>query len=203
MRLIPRDEKFFDMFAELAKRLTAAAQLVSQLIAEPHRRTELVSAVKAVEHEADNLTRDIISRINTSFVTPIDREDIHLLASRLDNVIDLLDGAARRIEMFRITGTTDHAKRLANVLTRAAVHIEEAVASIKKPKIVAERTKEIKLLEEEGDGIYHEAVGLLFDGAQDAIHIMKWKEMYDRLESAIDECEDVANVLESISIKHG
>ena len=203
MRLIPRDERFFEMFAELAKRLTAAAQLVSQLMAEPSRGPELVSAVKKVEHEADNLTRDIIARINTSFVTPIDREDIHMLASRLDNVIDLLDGTARRVQMFHITQMRPEAARLGEVLRKAAREIQAAVAEIKKPKTLHDRTRELKRLEEEGDAIYHEAVGALFAGTPDPLEVIKWKEIFDKLEDAVDACHQVGNVLESIALKNG
>ncbi len=202
VRLIPRDRQFFAMFAEPAKRLTASAQLLAQLFAEPQRLDYYAAAIKEKEHEADSLTHDVIDRINKSLVTPFDREDIYLLASRLDNVIDLLDGTARRVTMFRITETREPAQRLTQVLVRAADCIEAAVADVKRPQIVGERAREIKRLEEEGDAIYHEAVGGLFAGTPDPLEVIKWKELYDTLESAIDGCEDVANVLESISIKH-
>ena len=102
MRLIPRDEQFFVMFGQLAKQLTSSAQLLIQLFSTPDQMDDLVARIKSVEHDADKLTRDIIHRINTSFITPIDREDIHLLTSRLDNVVDLVDGAARRTQMFHV-----------------------------------------------------------------------------------------------------
>ena len=202
MRLIPRDERFFDLFDELAVRLTRSARLLYELFSEPDRLEELTVAIKTLEHEADQLTYQVIARIDTSFVTPLDREDIYMLASRLDDVIDLLDGTARRVGMFRITEVRDPAKRMSSVLTRAAEAIEKAVKEMKKPKVVAQHCREIKQLEEEGDAIYAEAVGGLFDGSPDPIDVIKWKELYDTLEGAIDQCEDVANVLESISIKN-
>ena len=202
MRLIPRDEKFFDLFNELALRLTRCARLLNELFTEPHRIEELCAAIKTIEHEADQLTYTVIARIDTSFVTPLDREDIYMLASRLDDVIDLLDGTARRVTMFRITEVREPAKRLSGVLTRAAEAIEAAVREMKKPKVVAQHSRAIKTLEEEGDAIYAEAVGGLFDGTPDPMEVIKWKELYDTLEGAIDQCEDVANVLESISIKN-
>ena len=202
MRLIPRDEKFFDLFNELAQRLTKCARLLNELFSEPKRLEELAAAIKAIEHEADQLTYTVIARIDTSFVTPLDREDIYMLASRLDDVIDLLDGTARRVTMFRITEVREPAKRLSGVLVRAAEAIEAAVRDMKKPKVVAQHSRAIKTLEEEGDAIYAEAVGGLFQGSPDPMEVIKWKELYDTLEGAIDQCEDVANVLESISIKN-
>jgi predicted phosphate transport protein (TIGR00153 family) len=201
VRIIPRDEAFFEMFAELAKRLTASARLLHQLFAEPHRLDEHVSAIKALEHEADNLTHEIILRIDRSFVTPIDREDIHLLASQLDTAIDLIDGTARRAQI-HIGVAREPATRLTDVLVRASDALQSAVGSIKKTRIVTERARDVKRLEEEGDAIYHVAVGELFNGAPDPLEVIKWKDLYDTIEDALDKCEDVANVLESISLKH-
>jgi len=172
------------------------------MFAEPDRLLEHVSAIKDLEHEADTITHQIISRIEKSFVTPIDREDIHMLASTLDNVIDLVDGTARRAAMFQIRDVREPAKQLADVIIRAAAAIETGVVNVKKPRVVAEQAREIKMREEEGDSIYQEAVAGLFRGTPDALEVIKWKEVYDTLEQAIDECEDVANVLESISLKH-
>ena len=202
MRLIPRDEHFFVMFGQLAKRLTASAHLLIDLFTTPDEIDDLVARIKDVEHEADKLTREIIRRINTSFITPIDREDIHLLTSRLDNVVDLVDGVARRAQMFHILEMRPEAKELAKVLERACVAIEVAVVNLKKQAIVEERTNEVKSLEEEGDAIYHAAIGRLFAGNPDPLEVIKWKDLFERIEDAIDQCEDVANTLEAISLKH-
>ncbi|HEX2093885.1 MAG TPA: DUF47 family protein [Longimicrobiaceae bacterium] len=202
MGLIPRDEKFFDLFAELAHRLTESAGLVHRLFTEPAQLAQHAAAIKELEHQADHLTHDVIDRIDRSFVTPIDREDIHLLASRLDDVIDLLDGTARRAQMYHITETREPARQLSEVLMRAAAAIEDAVGGMKKPRLVVERARELKRLEEEGDAIYHQAIGDLFRGTPDPLEVIKWKDLYERLEDALDQCEDVANVLESISIKN-
>ncbi|HET7134664.1 MAG TPA: DUF47 family protein [Casimicrobiaceae bacterium] len=201
-KLIPRDEKFFDLFDEIALRVVRAAKLQTQLFSEPARIVEHVAAIKEIEHEADVLTHDVITRLNKSFVTPFDREDIHELASRLDDVVDLIDGTARRAVMFRITTVREPARQLAGVIVRAADSLEKAVVAIKKPKIVIERGQEVKTLEEEGDAIYHAAVGKLFDGGEDPIEVMRWKELYDTMERTLDQCEDVANVLESIVLKN-
>lgn len=206
MRLIPRDEQFYSLFAELAKKLTASAQLLGQLFAEPARLEQLVAAIKVVEHEADELTHEVNRRIDRSFVTPIDREDIHLLASRLDNVVDLIDDTARRAHMFHVREMRPQARQLASVVGRATDCIAVAVTGMKNPKVVSEQARLIKQLEEEGDAIYQDAVGALFSGRDgvppDPMEVMKWKDLFDKLEDALDECEDVANVLESISIKN-
>ena len=202
MRLIPRDEQFFVMFGQLAKQLTSSAQLLIQLFSSPDQMDDLVARIKSVEHDADKLTRDIIHRINTSFITPIDREDIHLLTSRLDNVVDLVDGAARRTQMFHVREMRPEARELAQVLERACTAIEVAVVNLKKQKIVEQRTSEVKALEEEGDAIYHAAIGRLFSGNPDPLEVIKWRDLFERVEDAIDQCEDVANTLEAISLKH-
>ena len=201
-RLIPRDEEFFSMFNRLAEHLRTSAQLLDQLFAEPHRTTELVKQIKDVEHLADQLTHEINVRIDKSFITPIDREDIHLLASRLDDVIDRLDGTARRVVMLHINEEREPAKRMANVICKAADHIAIAVIAIKKPSEVSAQASEIKKLEEEGDAIYHDAVGQLFAGTPDPIEVIRWKEVYETLEIAIDQCMGVANAVHSISIKN-
>ena len=202
MRLLPRDEEFFKMFAALASRVTMSSKLLHALFSEPERLAELVAAIKDLEHEADTITHDVIERIDTSFITPIDREDIHMLASRLDDVIDLIDGTARRAQMFRIRDVRQPAIDLTAILVRANEAIEGAVTSVKKTKLVVQTNARVKLLEEQGDAIYHEAMGRLFDGQPDALDVIKWKELYDMIERAIDQCEDVANTLESISLKN-
>ena len=206
MRLIPRDEHFFDMFQQLAQRIARSTVLLHELFSHPDRLREFETAIKDVEHEADTLVHQVNKRIDTSFVTPLDREDIHLLANRLDNVVDLIDGTARRAAMFQIAESRPEALQLTEVLVRAGQVIEEQVRDIKKPKAVSAHGERIKKLEEEGDAIYHLAMGKLFAGtngeAPDALTVIKWKELYDKLEEAMDECEDVSNVLESIALKN-
>ena len=190
------------MFAELASRVTAAANLLHLLFQQPERINEHVAAIKDLEHKADNLTHDVIARIDTSFVTPIDREDIHLLASRLDDVIDLIDGTARRAQMFKIKSVRQPAIALTAILVRACEEIEGAVIHVKKSKIVVQTSRKVKLLEEEADAAYHHAIGGLFEGDPNPLDVIRWKEIYDTLEHAVDQCEDVVNVLESISLKN-
>ena len=201
-RLIPRNEQFFDLFDQLTAHLTQSARMLGALFDDPQHVGDHVRAIKAVEHKADQLTASINQRIDKSFITPIDREDIHMLASRLDDVIDLLDGTARRFEMLHITDVKRPAKELARILIQAAENIQTGVAALRQKKIVSERTVEIKRLEEEGDAIYHSAVGDLFSGNPDPLDVMKWKEMYDTLERAADSCMGVAQAMQSISLKN-
>lgn len=202
MRLIPRDEGFFNLFDGLATRMTRSAALLNALFTEPTRLDQYAGQIKELEHQADEITHEIMSRIDRSFVTPLDREDIHLLATRLDNVVDLMDGTARRAQMFHLADRRDPAKDLTRVLLQATEAIAQAVTSIKDPQAVALIGRDVKKLEEEADAIYSMAVGALFEGKPDALEVIKWKELYDNIEHAIDEADDVLNVLESISIKN-
>jgi hypothetical protein len=201
-RLLPRDDQFFTLFDQLAGHLATTAKMVDNLFGDARHVSEHVRAIKDIEHKADLLTTTVNQRIDKSFITPIDREDIHMLASRLDDVIDLLDGTARRFEMLHITEVLPPAKQLSGVLCRAANEIQAAVAEMRQPREVNEHVALIKHLEEEGDAIYHEAVGALFAGKPDPLDVLKWKEMYDTLERAIDSCMGVAQVLQSISLKN-
>ena len=202
MRLIPKDEGFFELFDSLAVKMTKSSALLDELFNEPNRLHHFAAEIKKIEHEADDITHEIMNRIDRSFVTPLDREDIHLLATRLDTVVDLMDGTARRATMFHLADRREPAKQLTNVLMRATHLIARAVKELKNPSVVATIGREIKLLEEEGDALYSAAVGALFEGTPDALDVIKWKELYDNIEHAIDECEDVLNVLESISLKN-
>jgi uncharacterized protein len=201
-RLLPRDDQFFSLFDQLAGHLATTAKMLDNLFGDIQHGNDHVKAIKDIEHKADLLTATVNQRIDKSFITPIDREDIHRLASRLDDVIDLLDGAARRFEMLHITQVLPPAKQLTGVLCRAANEIQAAVAEMRQPPAVNQRVALIKHLEEEGDAIYQEAVGALFAGNPNPLEVLKWKEMYDTLEGAIDSCMGVAQVLQSISLKN-
>jgi uncharacterized protein len=202
VRFLPKDEGFFGLFDQLAARLRTSAVLLRELFSEPERREELAVRIKAEEHAADALTYDIMQRIDRSFVTPLDREDIHLLANRLDNVVDLVDGTARRMIMFQITERRESAIGLIGVLVECSEAIGTGVKDIRTPAAVHKSARKLKELEEKADALYGKAVGDLFDGSPDPLQVIKWKEIYDNLEHAVDECEDVANVLESISLKN-
>jgi predicted phosphate transport protein (TIGR00153 family) len=202
LKLIPRDAEFYDLFAQVASRLTGSATLLHELFKDPSKIEQHVSAIKTLEHEADNLTHDTIDRIDRTFVTPFDREDIHALAGHLDEVVDLIDGCARRASIFHIKESKKHAVILSEILLRATQSIEDTVKKMKQPKAVSAANRQLKMLEEEGDAMYHEAVEILFSSTTDAIEVMKWKELYDKIEDAIDQCEDVGNTLQSIVLKN-
>jgi predicted phosphate transport protein (TIGR00153 family) len=202
VRFLPKDEGFFGLFDQLSARLYSSAVLLKDLFSEPSRLEELTKKIKDEEHAADALTYDILQRIDRSFVTPLDREDIHLLANRLDNVVDLMDGTARRAKMYHIDTRKDAAIALTQVLVDCAVTLAAGVKDVRKPAEVHKAARRVKELEEKADAIYSEAIETLFSGKPDALDVIKWKEIFDNLEHAVDECEDVANVLESISLKN-
>ena len=206
MRLLPRNERFFDLFIAVSERSVEAGGLLEDLLkAEPERRTFLVESIKRLEHECDQLTHEVISQLDRTFITPLDREDIHELASGLDDVIDLIDGLARRTQIFHLGKAPEGAILLANVVKRACEQLLVAVRGLDRnvAGTVLPACVVVKRLEEEGDSLYHEWLGKTFEGNPDPVQLIKLKELYDNLEKTLDCCEDAANVLESISIKHG
>jgi predicted phosphate transport protein (TIGR00153 family) len=203
VRLLPRNEEFFDLFTDVANRNKEAARYLRELFeTAPDRRTPIVEAIKRLEHEADQVTHEVVNRLDRTFITPLDREDIHQLASDLDDVMDAMDGTARRAQIFRLGVAPQGVRRLTEVIQRMVAVLAEAVGRLKKGDDVMRFCVEAKQLEEEGDAIYHEALGQLFEKETDALEIIKWKEIYDNLEGTLDQAEDVANVVESITIKH-
>src|SRR5919197_664989 len=203
VRLLPREEEFFDLFIEVANRNNEAGQHLRELFtAPPERRTPHVEAIKRLEHEADQVTHEVVNRLDRTFITPLDREDIHQLASDLDDVMDAMDGTARRSQIFRLGAAPEGVKQLTDVIERMVAVLAEGVGRLKKGDDVMRYCIEAKQLEEEGDALYHDALGRLFDTEKSAIEVIKWKEIYDTLERTLDESEDVANVLESITLKH-
>src|SRR3954447_123845 len=206
MRLLPRDEKFFDLFSAVAEFTVPAAELQRELLQVPSaRRGAIVDQIKRLEHQADQVTHEVVTRLDRVFITPLDREDIHLLASRLDDVIDLIDGTARRLLIFHAGDAPEGALVIAEVIGRAVEQLQVAVKSLEQNKrgTVLQACVQVKRLEEEGDSLYHEWLGRLFEGEPDPLTVIKWKEIYDNLEKTLDTIEDAGNVLESISIKHG
>lgn len=205
MRLLPRDERFFDLFTQVATLNVEAAKQLHQLLqADEQRRGPIAEAIKRCEHQADELTHEVVSRLDRSFITPLDREDIHLLASRLDDILDRIDGAARRSTIFRPGAAPAGVVMLAEVIHRATEALLSAVQELNtgKTQTIIAACIQVKRMEEEGDAIYHEWLARLFDGNTEALTVMKWKEIYDTLEKTLDQAEDVANVLESVAIKH-
>jgi predicted phosphate transport protein (TIGR00153 family) len=203
VRLLPREEEFFDLFVAVATRCREAAHHLHDLFAAPpERRTAHVEAIKRLEHEADQVTHEVVNRLDRTFITPLDREDIHQLASDLDDVMDSIDGTARRSQIFHLGLAPQGVKQLTEVIQRMVGVLGEGVARLKTGDDVMKYCIEAKQLEEEGDAIYHEALGRMFETERDALEVIKWKEIYDTLERTLDESEDVANDLESITLKH-
>jgi predicted phosphate transport protein (TIGR00153 family) len=203
VRLLPRAEEFFALFVAVAQRNKEAAQHLHDLFeASPDRRRPIVDAIKRLEHEADQITHEVVNRLDRTFITPLDREDIHKLASDLDDVMDAMDGTARRSQIFRVGQAPPGVKQLTDVILRMVAVLAEAVGRLKKGDDVMRYCIEAKRLEEEGDAIYQESLGRLFETERDALEVIKWKEIYDTLELTLDQSEDVANVLESITLKH-
>ncbi len=206
MRLLPRDERFFDLFTSVATLNVEAAKALLELFkAPPDKRAYIVESIKRLEHQADQITHELVTRLDKSFITPLDREDIHMLASRLDDVLDRIDGTARRMVIFRAETAPQGAVIMADVIVRATEQLLNAVKVLEANKsgVVIKACVEVKRLEEEGDFAYSEWLGRLFDDERDPITLLKWKEIYDTLEKTLDQAEDVANILESIAIKHG
>jgi uncharacterized protein Yka (UPF0111/DUF47 family) len=202
VRFIPRDEGFFAYFAQLAAQIGEAATLLHELFGNLADAPAIAAKIKKVEHAGDQVAHTINQRIDTSFVTPLDREDIHVLAKRLDNVIDIINGVARRTVMFNVQRVRPGAAELADVLIRASVLISASVADIKKRSRMVEHSRAMKTLEEEGDTRYAESVSALFRSGADALEVLAWKDIFDALEEAVDQCDDVSNVLESIALKN-
>jgi len=202
-RLIPREEKFFSDFEALADELKRGARLLEEMLAPDPPNWNKADEIKEVEHKCDFLTHDVIQRLNRTFVTPLDREDIHALARSLDDVMDAIDAAAALVRLYRLDAVRFGARELARVITSSTDQVRLAVGALEQHKGLTTHAVEINRLENEADRIHQQAVGKLFDDERDPILVMKWKEALDFLEDATDRCEDVANVLEGVMVKHG
>lgn len=202
-KLMPREEQYFTLFAQMTSYINDAAKtLVEMMSQRDGDYQEYVQRIKSIEHACDDLTHSVATRLNQSFITPFDREDIYMMSKALDDVVDLIDGAARSVVMYDIHETTEAAKQLAGIIQRMAVQLHEVVSILQKPKGVTERLVELHRLENEGDDIYQRAVGALFLENRDPLEVIKWKDVYEKLEDTIDRSENVANIIEGVIIKH-
>lgn len=202
-RLIPREERFFSDFQAFAIELQEGARLLEGMLAPDRPVWEQADAIKKVEHKCDSITHELIQRLNRTFVTPLDREDIHALARTLDDVMDAIDAAAGVIRLYRLEHVRFGARELAQIITAATAQIRPALEALEQNKGLITHAVEINRLENEADRVHQQAVSRLFDDEKDPIMVMKWKETLDFLEAATDRCEDVANVLEGVMVKHG
>jgi predicted phosphate transport protein (TIGR00153 family) len=202
-RLLPREEKYFDLFNRVAQQLNTSAQLQQKLFDDFDNRVEYANQIKQIEHVCDELTHDIVKRLNQTFITPIDREDIHALATGLDDVVDAIEYTARRVVLYHLEESTEHARKMSDVLVRLALKLEDAINALERDgQRVLQDCVAIHTLEEEGDTYHHEAVDRLFTEERDPITILKTKEIYEKMERSIDKCEAVANILEAIVLKN-
>ena len=203
MSFIPREEKFYSDFQALADELQRGARLLEEMLAPPKPLWGKADEIKEVEHKCDFLTHGIIQRLNRTFVTPLDREDIHELARSLDDVMDAIDASATLVRLYRLETVRFGVRELATNITSCTKEVRLALDALEQHKGVTTHAVEINRLENEADRTHQEAVGRLFDDEKDPIVVMKWKETLDLLEAATDRCEDVANVLEGVVVKHG
>ena len=204
-RLMPKDEGFFDLFEHMGATLADAARLLDDFMTSYDNIQDRAAQIHNIEHSGDHLTREAIAKLNRTFITPFDRDAIHELVCRLDDVLDRIDEAADRMVVYRIPQPTEDARLMAKVLVRAAGVIQETLPllrDMKQKQVIVNRCLDLHALESEGDRIERHALATLFEGRLDATEIIKWKDIYADLEEATDRCADVANVIESIVIRH-
>jgi uncharacterized protein len=201
--LVPKEERFFEEFIGLSEQIRSGARLLKSMLAGSAPDMAQVAAIKEVEHACDRSTRAIIDRLNRTFVTPLDREDIHALASKLDDVMDAIDATASVMRLYKITEVRNGARRLAEIIVLSMDRLTEAVSALPKRTGVLELAARVTQLENEADRVHQDAIVELFDQERDPIVVIKWKEIFDFLEAATDRCEDVANLLEGVIVKHG
>ncbi|PZS14232.1 MAG: DUF47 domain-containing protein [Solirubrobacterales bacterium] len=198
----PRDRVYFELFEEAGRNVLHASDLLDRLLSDYPDNKELAQEIRDCEHEGDRITHDIIYRLNHTFVTPIEREDILALASALDDIVDYTEEVADYLGLYKIEAPMDQAIWLARVLSSACRQVDEAMPRLRGFRDISHYTVEINRLENEGDRITREAVASLFDGGIDPMVVIRWKDLFERLEAAIDATEHVANILEGIVIKN-
>jgi predicted phosphate transport protein (TIGR00153 family) len=204
-RLLPRDEDFFTLFERhAALTVEGAKQFVNLVVGDQNVRA-LAARIKEIEHETDVITHTCVERLHTTFITPFDRDDIHRLITRMDDVMDFIESASERLALYELREMTAEVRDLAAVLVRATEEVALAVAglrNLRRAHTVLEHCIEVNRLENEGDEILRAAVAKLFKESTDPLLVMKWKEIYEALENATDRCEDVANIIEGVVLEN-
>ncbi len=201
--LIPREEAFFELFRKAAHNMIEGCQALKDMMENFQNPVEQARRIKDLEHVGDGITHDIVRRLNQTFITPLDREDIHGLASAMDDILDLVEAVADRFVVFKVSKPTDTAVKLANILYQSAVAIGCAVDRLEQFHAdINECCVRVNSLENEADRITRDAISTLFEQEKDPIAVIKWKEIYENFEEGTDRCEDVANILERITLKH-
>jgi predicted phosphate transport protein (TIGR00153 family) len=200
-RFMPREEDFFELFVKQAQNIEKGARALVELLTHYTGVPEQVQSVKAIEHEGDEITHGILTKLNQTFITPFDREDIHALSSQLDDVIDLIDAAASRFVLYRIASVKPGTLELSKVLLLATTEVTAAVRAIDTPNEALQHCVEVNRYENESDRLCRALIAQLFDEERDPVQIIKWKEIFEVIETAVDKCEDVANVIEGVILK--
>ncbi len=203
--LIPKEEKFYELFEVQATHNVEAARLFKALANDWNQSSSVFEQLREIEHEADITTHEIIDKLNRTFITPFDREDIHALASELDDIVDLIESTASRMRLYHIERPTEDLVSLSDILWQATENVRKAIGELKSQQTrrLLDYCIEINRLENSGDHALGLAIGKLFSGKPDPLEVIKWKEVYESVETAIDKCEDVANTIESILVKQG
>ena len=201
-RLLPRDENFFDLFEQQAGHIVSASRVLEELTLDYPSAQAKVQQIRDLEHAGDTVTHEVVRRLNTTFVTPIDREDIYALASRLDDVLDLIDAVADRLLIYKIKNPTDGCLAMAKIIVKTAEETDRAVRCLRTlSPLYQKHSIEVNRLENEADRLLRDELAALFEGGTDAIEVIKWKELYETMEAVTDRCEDVLNVIEGITLK--
>src|SRR5882724_2293182 len=199
------DRSFYDAFERHAARIVEAGQLITEIANHPERAVELAKAIKDVENEGDKITHETIARLHKTWITPIDREDIHSLITALDDVLDLIEAVSERVALYEVKVLPEFVVKLADSLQHATIAVDQAIKllpKVKQPKEMLDLCIEINRLENEADDAYRHGLASLFKGGYDAIEVMKLRDIIDNLEAATDRCEDVANILEGIVLEY-
>jgi len=200
--LIPREVRFFDLFEQQSRHIIEAAQLLHDLVHNFSDARAKAHAIKEVEHQGDSLTHEIVKRLNTTFITPLDREDIHDLGTRLDDVLDYIEAAAERLVVYRIKEPTSAARAMADVIVPMTHAMDRAIKCLRTMDPgFHEHAVEVNRLENTADNLLRDSLAALFEEQADPIEVIKWKEIYETMEIVTDRCEDVANVIEGIILK--
>lgn len=202
---MPREVAFFDYFEKQSAKIVEGCMALQDLLENYTDVVEKAKRIKAIEHDGDTITHECIERLHQTFITPIERDDIHRLITRMDDILDYTEAVSQRLSIYEISSIPDEAKQLAKVLTFGAQRMGDAIKGLRNmrnaPQILADCI-EINRIENEADTILRQAVGKLFKTEKDPLTVIKWKELFELLESATDKCEDVANVLEGIVLEH-
>jgi uncharacterized protein len=201
MRLIPRESKFFRMFADVSQNLTQGTRLLHDILKNPANMEPRLDQLQEIEHRGDEMTHGIITALNQTFITPFDREDIHRLTSSLDDVLDYVNAAGVRLRLYKITSPPSIAADLAAMIVEQSEELAQGVSLLEKNKLVLEHCVEVHRLENEADRLSRKAIADLFDNEKNPIQLIKIKELYEVLETATDKAEDAANVLEAVALK--